>query len=147
MTSVSLLAAGGFLVIRYGNERFEYFSPDEVAAVDWLYANAAPRSQLVALNPQVAWRDRDITTYAYLGQIEQRHLDEAEEILSYLTPKSGADGYLLMTRSQAAYGEMVQGEPPGWTAEVERMLVATGQAEVVFRNATPPSSATQEGGQ
>lgn len=135
LTALSLLATAAFLVIRYGNERFEYFTEDEVAAVDWMYLNAAPRSQLVALNPQVAWRDQDITTFAYVGQIDHRHLDEAEEILSYLTPKSGRDGYLLMTRSQEAYGEMAQGQPPGWTAEVERMLVGTGEAEVVFRNA------------
>ena len=135
LTALSLLATAAFLVIRYGNERFEYFTEDEVAAVEWMYLNAAPRSQLVALNPQVAWRDQDITTFSYVGQIDHRHLDEAEEILSYLTPKSGADGYLLMTRSQEAYGEMAQGEPPGWTAEVERMLVGTGEAEVVYRNA------------
>lgn len=134
LTACSLLATAAFLVIRYGNERFEYFTEDEVAAVDWLYANAEPRSQLVALNPQVAWRDRDITTFAYLGQIDHRHLDEAGEILSYLTPKSGADGYLLITRSQEAYGEAAQGEPPGWTAGVESMIVGTGEAQVVFRN-------------
>jgi hypothetical protein len=134
LTVVSLLATAAFLVIRYGNERFEYFTEDEVAAVDWVYLHAAPGSQLVALNPQVAWRDQDVTTFSYVGQIDHRHLDEAEEILSYLTPRSGADGYLLMTRSQEAYGEMAQGEPRGWTADVERMVVGTGEAEVVFRN-------------
>lgn len=134
VTACSLLATAAFLVIRYGNERFESFTADEVAAADWLSRNAAPKSQLVALNPQVAWRDHDIATFTYLGQIDHRHLDEAEEILSYLTPRSGADGYLLMTRSQEAYGEMAQGEPPGWTAEIERMLVGTGEAQVVFRN-------------
>lgn len=135
VTLFGVLAVCAFLVIRYGNERFEYFSRDEVAAARWLYANAPARSQLVALNPQIAWKDQRITDFVYVGQIEHRHLDEAEEILSYLTPKSGADGYLLMTRSQEAYGEMAQGEPPGWTADVERMLVSTGKAEVVFRNA------------
>ena len=30
--------------------------------MDWIYLNAAPGSQLVALNPQVAWRDQDALT-------------------------------------------------------------------------------------
>ncbi|MEW6155427.1 MAG: hypothetical protein AB1673_15800 [Actinomycetota bacterium] len=123
-----------FLVVRYGNERFESFTQDEVAAVEWVYENAPPRSRVVALNSSLPWRHRDIDTYSYIGSVPANHLDEAHEVLDYMTTDDGRPGYLLITRSQEAHGELIEGRPPGWTAEVEHLLASTGETVVAFRN-------------
>ncbi|MGH9223133.1 MAG: hypothetical protein ACRD2W_04975 [Acidimicrobiales bacterium] len=133
--ALSVVVTLAFLVIRYGNERFESFTADEVAAVEWVYDNAPAGSRLVAVNPSLPWKHRDLEKYSYLSLIEKPHLDEGGEILSYLIPKKGrADGYLIITRSQIAHGELVQGFKPGWDERVAELLLSTGQARVVFQN-------------
>jgi len=133
--ALSGLITVAFLLIRYGNERFESFTSDEVAAVEWVYDHAPPGSRLVAVNASLPWKHGDLEKYSYLGRIEQPHLDEGAEILNYLIPKTGRDdGYLVLTRSQVAHGELVSGFEPGWSERVVQLLVSTGQAEVVFQN-------------
>ena len=134
--ALSLLVAVAFLVIRYGNERFESFTDDEVAAVDWVYDNAPAGSRVLALNPSLPWKHRDLEKFSYLSQVEEPHLDEGAEILNYLINQKNptADGYLIITASQIAHGELVQGFGPGWALEVARLIRSTGQVEVVFQN-------------
>ena len=45
-----------------------------------------------------------------------------------------SDAYLLLTRSQYAYGEMFFGLPPDWGEKLENNLLATGKFEVIFSN-------------
>ena len=132
--ALSLAIAVAFLAIRYGNERFESFTDNEVAAVEWVYENAPAGARVVAVNPSLPWKHRDITKFSYISQVQVPHLDEAAELLDYMTAKPRADGLLILTRSQVAHGELVQGLPPGWDENVTRLLLSTGKVKVVFQN-------------
>ena len=44
---LSALALVGFTITRYGNERMDYFTHNEVSAIRWVYANAPPTDSSV----------------------------------------------------------------------------------------------------
>lgn len=138
--AVSMVMTALFVTIRYGNERFESFTKDEVAAVRYVMREARPGDRIVAVNPSLPWRDHDIGTYKFIGQIDEQWIDDGNAVLGYIKPtdpkqaRPGMTGYLVLTKSQAAYGEVVEGRPAGWMDDLERRTLATGQAQVVFRN-------------
>jgi hypothetical protein len=121
-----------FVTVRYGNERFESFTRDEVAAVRYVMGQARPGDRIVAVNSSLPWRDHDIGTYKFIGQIESQWIDHGNAVVGYLTPVK--TGYLILTKSQAAYGEVVEGRPAGWLDDLERRALATGKVHVVFHN-------------
>jgi hypothetical protein len=134
---VSCALALALIVIRYGNERFESFTTGELAAVGYVYAHAPRGSRLVAANPSLPWADRDLGRFSMVSRIEPQYLGSGPALLNYLTAKNGRPGYLILTRGQEAYGEMVEGQPKGWTDRVAELTVASsgGRASVVYRNA------------
>ncbi|MGH9276919.1 MAG: hypothetical protein ACRD12_02250, partial [Acidimicrobiales bacterium] len=128
-----------FVTIRYGNERFESFTAGEVAAVQYVYDHAGPGDRIVAVNPSLPWRHHDIDRYTFIGKIDDEWIHDGTAIVGYLQPRDtdaprGRTGYLVLTKGQGAYGEVVQGRDAGWLDEVERLALATGDAQVVYRN-------------
>ena len=130
--AVSMLMTVLLVTIRYGNERFESFTKDEVAAVSYVMGAAHPGDRIVAVNPSLPWRDHDLNTFKFIGQVDRQWMDDGNAIVGYLTPAK--TGYLVLTRSQAAYGEVVEGRPRGWMDDLERRALATKKVRVVFQN-------------
>jgi hypothetical protein len=129
VTSVALVAP--FMVARYGNERIESFRPGEVAAVEQLYRIAPKGSMLVSVDGDVPWKTIRYEEYRYRpsGGSYYQDLDGMfAEMSQYNGPV-----YLIVTRAQGAYAEMILGASPDeWTA-FEGQLFATGWFQVVSR--------------
>ena len=53
---------GAFLVSRYGNERMDYISPQQMAGLQELYRLAPPHSLLLSGSDNEAWRYTEYTT-------------------------------------------------------------------------------------
>jgi hypothetical protein len=136
-TVVGLLAvalSGAFLIARYGNESFERVRPADLAAVDWLYANAPAGSSLVAATSNVPWRSRDIERYRY--EPLNAALGPAPVPVIEARMRANPRGaYLLLTRGQYVYAETFLGEPPGWGAALERDVLRSGRFRMVYANA------------
>ncbi len=133
--------AAGFFIARYGNERMDYFTEDEVAALDYVY-QVAPRDALLATaSPFAPYRNQDLEKYRYRaleGRLfygDVNHIEElAHETAVYLQERRGPAAYLILTRSQQAHAELFNGLPPGAWERLENAFAASNEFEQVFAN-------------
>jgi hypothetical protein len=104
-TVLGCLLLGVFQYTRYGNERLDYFTKGDVAAVQALYRLAPRGSALFAGGDNIPWRYRDYTSYEYhvVPELEawKRNASDSEalvrEIRRTLGRRKGA--YVIVTRS------------------------------------------------
>ncbi|MGI8589171.1 MAG: hypothetical protein ACR2M0_16030 [Chloroflexia bacterium] len=108
---VSLLLLAGFMFSRYGNERMDSFSSDEVTAVEYMYGVAQPNSLLIAPVPSVPWKSHGIENYTYLSAGDNVPPSDANVFVSAMADKKYPAAYLLLSRSQEAYAELYYGVP------------------------------------
>jgi hypothetical protein len=135
LATIGLLAiAGAFFVTRYGNERMDFFTKDELAAIRFAYDHSTPRSRLVAANGNLPWR------FEHYADRNHRILDDedvvagsASEMLEEFDDED-VPSYLILTRSQTAAGELFNGWPPGTLERVWVALLRSGRFETVFAN-------------
>ena len=131
----SLVLAGTFVLARYGNERFESFTPAEAAAVERLYEVAPPGATLVAANFALPWKGTAIDTYRYrVPRPEVLAQGPAEAVVPLLAESGGDDAYLIVTRAQEAQGEALYGLEAGWVDELVDDLVGWHDFRVVHRS-------------
>ena len=124
---------GGLMVTRYGNERLEHFSSDEVAAVAELYRVAPPGSLLVALTPNLPWKSVNYEQYRYRPSGDDSTFGDLERVLSDMSLHDG-DVFLILSRSQQAYAEMILGARPGAWEAFRRALLGSGKFRLVYLN-------------
>jgi len=144
VAGASMLLLGGFLVTRYGNERIDYITNDELAGVRHLYEIAPPGSILVSTG-YTPWKLQQIEAYDYrylppssLGQTD------VKAVLRLMTDARHDHAYFLFTRSEAAQVDLFYGLPgPGASTGAARgsldrlvdAMVASGRFTVLYRNA------------
>jgi hypothetical protein len=133
---VSLLGfalMSGLVLTRYGNERLEHFTAAEVAAVGELYRIAPAGSLLYALTPNLPWKSDRYEQYRYRPSGDDASFGDLERVLTEMRLHDG-QVYLILTRSQQAYVEMILGAAPGEWAAFRQALLATGDLRVLFQN-------------
>lgn len=124
---------GAFIVGRYGNEPMEYFTRNEVAAVDELYRVAPEGAQLVAATSNLPWKSSRYELFHYRPIGDDTYVGKVDELILNMEEYSGPS-YLILTRSQEAYAELILGvTPAAWTAFRAEVL-ATGRFRVVYEN-------------
>jgi hypothetical protein len=143
-----VLAAGGaiflagFLFTRYGNERATLFTPSEVRAVDRLYAMAQPGSLLLAVSPNVPWKQRHYADYRYQLLSRQLQFDGpppssaqlATAVARYMKRNRTGRAYLIVTRSQKVYDDVLGAPKWGSSTDVERALERSPRFSKMFDN-------------
>lgn len=132
MMSVALV--GGFLFTRYGNERMDYYSDDEVTGVQYLYKIAPPGSRFVTPQDNFPGNNRDVEKYTIAWNPDVFLRYGIPAILNDMTQVPSAPTYLLITRSQKAYAELYYGADPGWGDRLQAALIADKRFRVVFSN-------------
>jgi hypothetical protein len=118
LACVALALTGAFLVARYGNERSDAFTNKETAVVKKLYASAPEQSLLMAANVDLPWKYTHYNDYRYnvvdalpaFGQHElaggSSWAPVLREIRQVMDDRGKHGAYLILTRSQQAYGEL-----------------------------------------
>ena len=155
VTVLALSVLGAFLIARYGNERVDYYTPEEVAGVRALYTIARPGSQLATAAASVPWRERGYSSYQYkrfTGQPKKKQLVESDsdidvdvgrvpdrvivaEVAARMGDvKRGQGSYLITSRSQKAYLDVFGPWQRGALPRMERALAASPRFRVVFAN-------------
>jgi hypothetical protein len=162
--AVALLASGlaavllltTFPLTRYGNERMDWYSPDEVNAVLQLYRLSPRGSVLVAVTDALPWRstayaDRDyrllitpervpFATGPVPGKTESVDVGSydrnmvIDQVLSRMAAPSGTPAYVVLTRSQGAELELMGPWPPGALERLDETLRASGFFTPVIEN-------------
>jgi len=82
MCAISLGLLGGLLLTRYGNEKMNYYTHEEIAAANYLYTVAPTGSWVVTANWNVPLRHQGYDTYRYAV---------LRDMLSETAPSSGID--------------------------------------------------------
>jgi len=124
----------GFLFTRYGNEKADYFTDDELGAVRYFYTVAKPGSTLLAGAQNMPWNYQEIEHYRSVNIMEyiQNH-DIAG--LSTLMRSKYPHSYLILTRGQEAYAELYHKFPREDWDRFEADLIASPTFNVVYDTA------------
>ncbi|MEA2492843.1 MAG: hypothetical protein QOJ29_754, partial [Thermoleophilaceae bacterium] len=140
LTACGALLLAGFLFTRYGNERTTLFTPAEVRSVDRLYAMAQPGSLLLAVSPNVPWKQRHYADYHF--QLLSRQLkfegpppssaQLATAIARYMAGNRTGGAYLIVTRSQKVYDDVLGSQPWGSSTDVERAVQRSPRFSKLF---------------
>ena len=142
---VSSVLMGAFLFTRYGNERAALFTPEEREAVAFVYDNAEDGDLVVAGSPNLPWQDRrydELEHRLVNNLIEPASGPESPETLAdrvavALRERAGDDAaaYLLLTRSQINYDNMIGALPWGAVADLQEGAQQSTRLRLVYENA------------
>jgi O-antigen/teichoic acid export membrane protein len=145
VTATCLVLSALFLVTRYGNERFNYFTRGEAVAVEHLYSVAAPGSILVAGTGNLPWKYRDYESHRYRTVVGmpgwrltlQPSADFAPvvEDVQQTLRSSHPRGFLIVGRSEEEQADQLGYGTPGSLARFRTAVAASPRFRVVFRNA------------
>lgn len=127
---LSLALVGPFLVTRYGNERIESFTRGEVAAVKQLYQIAPAGSMLVGVVGDVPWKNVRYEEYRYRPAGDDSYYYDLDAMFLAMSTYNGPV-YLIVTRTQAAYVEMILGASKAEWTDFEQQLFATGWFHII----------------
>jgi hypothetical protein len=141
LTIVVVLAA--CLVALYGNERVDYFTPGERAAIAFAYGQARPGSTFAVEQSYLPWKYTGYDQHHYLSvssMLSQQHPPSPAQALGRISqalrPGPGNPaGFVILTRSQRIYAETFGGLlSPGYLARFERLLRKSPHFLLVYSN-------------
>jgi hypothetical protein len=131
---------GGFLFARYGNERIEHFTSEELAAVRHLYEVAPRGSLLLAATPDLPWKFQDYVGYEYrtVGSLKSSrgggNGELAEPVLGIMREHRRQGAYFIITRSNQADAEARGILPPGSLDRLEQALRRAPGVQLIYAN-------------
>jgi hypothetical protein len=140
LTAVVLVSV--FPISRYGNERMDWYSTDQVSVVRQMYALAPPGSVLTSVTGGLPWRYTHYADYDYRllvdgndvvvgddagssGSVDLENSSQAElisQVISRVMPAPGQRSFLIMTRSESAEIDLMGPFHAGSTAALERAV-------------------------
>lgn len=141
----SLILLAALPLARYGNERMDFFTADETRAVYRLYDVAPPGSLLVAGSRNVPWKFEGYEEFDYLvvaetdlwAQTEANRGDIGNVVASVegqMRARGPGRAYLIITRSEKVYLDLLGFAPRGALDRFERALVSSGQFRQIYGN-------------
>ncbi len=131
MTVLTLVLVAGFLLANNGKDRQYRFSPDEVAAADWLYTNAPSGSLLIEGSRNYPSQFRNYERFRYvpisLEPPETRNeiLADPTGVLGRWLSEAPKAGYVIITRSQQADVDDLGIMPKGALARIDVALMGS----------------------
>ena len=145
LATMVMIMMVSFVIARYGNERADYFTVEEHAAVERLYSEARPGSVLVAGVANLPWRHRDYDRYDYTILSREdfwtRMVEDGDPSPAALAASTAdvlrsreSPAYLIITRSQKAEIDLFGIGPRGSLALLEDGATMSSDFTVVYRN-------------
>ena len=142
LIAMSLLLLGGFLFTRYGNERMDYKTNQELAGLRYLYSVATPGSMLVQAWDGAPWEFQGFDTYDHYTLSDTQSLVDAVDRgdVNTLTQfieqmkRKGANAYVFFARSDEATFEADTQQPQGTLIRFVNDLQASGEFKLVYAN-------------
>ena len=132
MATLALL--GGFFLARYGNERMDYFTANELEATRYLYSHARPGSVLASASSSLPIKYERYEQYHHRLVTDEVLEGRLDEIVRSLPDPDRVSSYLILSRSQKAHLEMFYGVAPDFWARLESDIMGTGRFRVLFEN-------------
>ena len=140
LAAASALLVGGFAVARYGNAEVSFYTPNEVHAMDRLYALAPPNAAIMAPGPNLPWQARRYTELDY--QLLAHRLPPSPrprtepELAAAVGRRLQHDGnpasFVVITRSLIEYDHLFGAARWGSVAALEHGLAASPRFRTVI---------------
>ena len=134
LIALSAVLGTSFFLTRYGNERMDYFTANEVEAVRYLYAHAEPGSQFVAGSSSLPWRYEGYNVYRYTTIERTVRTNDMETLMDTMQRRGVPRSYLVLTRSQQAAGELYIGWELGAWERFVRTVSESPDFQLVYSN-------------
>ena len=150
MSKTALAALGCFCLVlialfpfnRYGNERMDYFPPDEIAGVQAMYRLAPKGSYLYSPDYSLPWRYENYADYYYDNSLTSVNLDLmnpralARAVAQFMTPPadSGARAFLIITSTTNAENDLFGPFKRGADNRLRRILSASRYFRLLYHN-------------
>jgi hypothetical protein len=141
---LGVLLVGLFPFNRYGNERMDAYTTQELAAVNALYRIAPPGSALFAASWALPWRYRHYADYYYYSSLTDRSpeidLDDpdrarlAGEVAKRLAAPGASSAFLVITDSTEAQSDLFGPWGPGAQTRLREALTASPRFRIVYEN-------------
>ena len=136
-TLVSLCVLGSFLFARYGNEKVNQFTEQELQVVDRLYKVAPKGALLVAGSVNVPWRSQGYNDYRYLtltkvAADEGQNLPRLADLLTAMRRPPDGCAFVILGRSQKTYTDLLGIWPPGTLSRLEQQIFNSPLFEQVY---------------
>jgi hypothetical protein len=128
-----------FLIARYGNERLDYFTKNEYAAVRALYRLSPPGSHFFVLDGNLPWRwqrydsDRVFTLHQYV-RFNSGQLREAPDTIANTMALTHRPSFLVVTRAQGAFAAYIGGLSRGTVARFKRLIAHSPRFRRIYSN-------------
>ncbi len=132
LVSVGLL--GGFCVVRYGNERQDSFTSQELLAVRHVYSTAKPGSLVVTSSSNLPYKFQDYEKYHYALVGDAILAGDVKAITGLMRNRTYPAAYLILTRAQRAHLELFHGLPLKAWDQVEGGLMQSPAVRLEFAN-------------
>ena len=134
----TILLAGGYFLSNFGTDAMNYFTPQEVAASQWLYRTAPPGAQLIAVNSDFPWAFAHYDRYSYTfldgSQYSKDTLrDPVGTVTALMKVPQARVSYLVLTRSQGAQEAIGGPWPPSQFPRVSGALLRSGAFQTVYQ--------------
>jgi hypothetical protein len=144
-TVCGLAIVGGFLFVRFGNEKFEQIRPGDVRAYDvmlnqgtgavnvvWLTGDA-PNAPGASATPVMPWGYRDMERFSYAPVTAARNPADISRIIAALKAQ-GPGGFFVTTRGHEAFLQLNYGLPLNYGDRMRAALDRDGQLRVIYEN-------------
>lgn len=137
---VCLVLFGGFLFTRYGNERMDYMTSDEVAGVRHLYDIAPANSIFISGWDGAPWQFRAFEQYNLYSMAEDDGLfkalanDDVNAVTNLIDSQQYSNAYVLLTRSERVTADATSGLSPGSLDRLQNALLASGKFRLIFNS-------------
>ncbi len=134
--ALSLVLFGGFLFARFGNERMDYYTAEEVAAIAYLYAEAPEGAVLVAGGPSVPWkaeRYEDLSERVIPARmIREGDPDQIATYMREVRETNRNEVYFVVTRATSAAVDIFYGLETGALDHLVDELLESGEFRAVL---------------
>ncbi len=139
--AVLVLLAATTVLTRYGNERGEHFSPEEVATYAWVTQHTKPGATIVTLDQNTPWRWQRYATDTWLniedaepGPRWARQVTPDRVLKELEDSEATGPAYVVYTRAQQAMAELSGNISGGQLDRTAAALDNDQRFEVVHRN-------------
>ena len=113
------VCAVAMTMVRGGNDAYESYSTGELAAVNYVYAHVHNNGTIGMLAPYLPIFQNDV------GNVSYFIASAAGSTIKYDITQllSARPDYVILSQSQNAWGQIVQGYPAGWESQIKTALL------------------------
>jgi hypothetical protein len=131
---LSMVLIVGFFLARYGNEKIDQFTANEVEAVRYLYKHAPAGSLLAAPSPHYPAKFLGYEQYKLKFLSDQVLDNDIDAIVATMTAKKYPQSYFIVTRSQQSFFYIFYGYPVENWETFESALLDSGHFVTIYSN-------------